>query len=375
MHPSTSSPQGSFADSKPHYPLLDGLRGVAAIVVVWYHIFESFATSHLDQGVNHGYLAVDFFFLLSGFVLGYAYDGRWGKMNTWSFIRRRLIRLHPMVIFGAIFGGALFYTQGCEAWDVSKISIGMLLVGILLNALMIPAPTRMDVRGLGEIYPLNGPTWSLFFEYIGNLLYAIILRRLPLWGLHLIVLVSGLGLIGVAVYGTQGDLCLGWAFTPENALGGSLRLLFSMTMGLLLSRTLHTRTVRGSFALGAGLFVLLAVLPRLGGEEAFWLNGLYDSLCVLVLFPLLLVINVRSEGISPRMRQLCTTLGDLSYPLYMVHYPLLYCYYAWVKNHHLTFQQSLPGALGLLFGSILIAYLALRLYDGPVRRALAKRYL
>ena len=68
MHPSTSSPQGSFADSKPHYPLLDGLRGVAAIVVVWYHIFESFATSHLDQVVNHGYLAVDFFFLLSGFV-------------------------------------------------------------------------------------------------------------------------------------------------------------------------------------------------------------------------------------------------------------------------------------------------------------------
>ena len=277
MHPSSSSPQGSFADSKPHYPLLDGLRGVAAIVVVWYHIFESFATSHLDQGINHGYLAVDFFFLLSGFVLGYAYDGRWGKMNTWSFIRRRLIRLHPMVIFGAIFGGALFYTQGCEAWDVSKISIGMLLVGILLNALMIPAPTRMDVRGLGEIYPLNGPTWSLFFEYIGNLLYAIILRRLPLWGLRLIVLISGLGLIGVAVYGTQGDLCLGWAFTPENALGGSLRLLFS--------RTLHTRTVRGSFALGAGLFVLLAVLPRLGGEEAFWLNGLYDSLCVLILFP------------------------------------------------------------------------------------------
>lgn len=264
---------GSFADSKPHYPLLDGLRGVAAIVVVWYHIFESFATSHLDQGVNHGYLAVDFFFLLSGFVLGYAYDGRWGKMSTWSFIRRRLIRLHPMVIFGAIFGGALFYTQGCEAWDVSKISIGMLLVGILLNALMIPAPTRMDVRGLGEIYPLNGPTWSLFFEYIGNLLYAIILRRLPLWGLRLIVLISGLGLIGVAVYGTQGDLCLGWAFTPENALGGSLRLLFSMTMGLLLSRTLHTCTVRGSFALGAGLFVLLAVLPRLGEKMPFGSTG------------------------------------------------------------------------------------------------------
>ena len=69
----------AFADTKPHYDILDGLRGIAALTVVWFHIFEAFATSHLDQRINHGYLAVDFFFILSGFVIGYAYDDRWKK--------------------------------------------------------------------------------------------------------------------------------------------------------------------------------------------------------------------------------------------------------------------------------------------------------
>ena len=88
----------AFLDTKPHYELLDGLRGVAALMVIWYHIFEGFATSPMDQRFNHGYLAVDFFFILSGFVIGYAYDDRWKTMKTKDFFKRRLIRLHPMVV-------------------------------------------------------------------------------------------------------------------------------------------------------------------------------------------------------------------------------------------------------------------------------------
>lgn len=95
----------AFADSKPHYVLLDGLRGVAALLVIWYHVFEGFATSPIDQKFNHGYLAVDFFFILSGFVIGYAYDDRWKTtMTQKEFFKRRLIRLHPMVVMGAVFG-------------------------------------------------------------------------------------------------------------------------------------------------------------------------------------------------------------------------------------------------------------------------------
>src|SRR5580693_10064467 len=104
--------------SKPRYEILDGLRGVAAVVVVAFHIFEAHAKSPLNQIINHGYLAVDFFFVLSGFVVAYAYDDRWGKMTQWDFYKRRLIRLQPMVIMGTIIGAALFYFQGSSVFPL-----------------------------------------------------------------------------------------------------------------------------------------------------------------------------------------------------------------------------------------------------------------
>ena len=95
-------------DSRPHYDILDGLRGVAALIVIVYHVFELLP----GTPVPHGYLAVDFFFILSGFVIGYAYDGRWDKMTTGGFFKRRLIRLHPMVVMGAVIGAITFLLQG-----------------------------------------------------------------------------------------------------------------------------------------------------------------------------------------------------------------------------------------------------------------------
>ena len=119
--------QNSYLASKPHYEILDGLRGVASVMVVAFHLLEAHSGgSHLEQLINHGYLAVDFFFMLSGFVIGYAYDDRWGKMKTKDFIKRRVIRLHPMVVMGAIIGAVMFYWQGCPVWDVSKVTIGAL---------------------------------------------------------------------------------------------------------------------------------------------------------------------------------------------------------------------------------------------------------
>lgn len=82
--------------TKPHYPILDGLRGVAALIVVGFHLAEPLASGHLDNVVNHGYLAVDFFFLLSGYVMGYAYDDRWDRFTIGGFLRRRFERLHPL---------------------------------------------------------------------------------------------------------------------------------------------------------------------------------------------------------------------------------------------------------------------------------------
>ena len=365
----------AFSDTKPHYNLLDGLRGVAALTVVCFHLFEAYATSHLDQRINHGYLAVDFFFILSGFVVGYAYDDRWTKMTVREFLTRRLVRLQPMVVIGALIGAGMFYTQGCPVWDVSAVPVAMLLVATLMNAFMIPATPGAEIRGVGEMYPLNGPAWSLFFEYIGNVLYALFIRRLSTRALAVLVAAAGCGLAAFSVWGPLGDICVGFSLTGENIVGGSLRLLFAFPAGLLLSRVFRPVRVRGAFWIGSLAVVALASVPRIGGSEHLWMNGVYDALCAVVLFPLIVWIGASGKTTDRVTSRICKFLGDISYPLYMVHYPFIYLYYAWVKNENLTFGQSLPGAAALVAGSVALAWLCLRFYDEPVRRFLSKRLL
>ncbi len=365
----------AFADTKPHYDILDGLRGIAAVTVVWFHIFEAFATNHLDQRINHGYLAVDFFFILSGFVIGYAYNDRWGRMSVWEFFKRRLVRLHPMVVLGALIGAAIFYTQGCEVWDVAKVPVAMLALSTLLNALLVPASTGFEIRGVGEMYPLNGPSWSLLFEYVGNVLYALFIRRLSTRALGVLVAAAAVGLALFSIFGPYGDICVGFSMTGDNLLGGSLRLLFAFSAGLLLSLVFRPVKVKGAFWICASVLVVLLSVPRLGGGENLWMNGLYDAVCAIAVFPALVFLGASGKTTDRFSTRVCKFLGDISYPLYMVHYPFIYLYYAWVKNGQLTFAQSFWGALALVAGCMVLAYGCLRLYDEPVRKYLAARLL
>lgn len=365
----------THSNNKPHYNVLDGLRGVAAITVVCFHIFEAFASSHLDQRINHGYLAVDFFFILSGFVIGYAYDDRWSKMSTKDFIKRRIIRLHPMVVMGAVIGAIMFYFQGCSVWDVSSVTVMALLGATLLNALLIPAMPGHEVRGLGEMFPLNGPSWSLFFEYIGNILYALIIRKFSTKILALLVFISGCGLATFAIAGPYGDICAGFSLTEIEFTAGFLRVLFSFSAGLLLSRIFKPATIKGAFWICSIAIVTLLAIPRIGGAEHLWMNGLYDTLCCVVIFPILVYLGASGKSTDKYTTRLCKFLGDISYPLYTVHYPFIYLYYAWVKNNKLTFEQSLPGAAAVVIGSIVLAYICLKLYDVPVRNYLTKRFV
>lgn len=371
----TQISMAAFADTKPHYDILDGLRGVAAITVVCFHIFEAFATSHLDQRINHGYLAVDFFFILSGFVVGYAYDDRWGKMKTKDFIKRRIIRLHPMVVMGAVIGAVMFYTQGCSVWDVSVVPIMALLIATFLNMLLIPATPGTEIRGVGEMFPLNGPSWSLFFEYIGNILYALFIRKLSTKALAVLVFVVGCGLAAFAILGPLGDICVGYSLTGTEFTGGSLRLLFSFSAGLLLSRIFKPANVKGVFWICSLSVVALLAVPRIGGAEHLWMNGVYDTMCAVVFFPLLVYLGASGKSTDKYTTRICKFFGDISYPLYMVHYPFIYLYYAWVKNNNLTFQESLPGAAAVVIGSIILAFISLKFYDIPVRKYLTNRFL
>ena len=132
------------------------------------------------------------------------------------------------------------------------------------------------------------------------------------------------------------------------------------------------KKINGAFWIGGLAIVVLSAIPRIGGTEHYWMNGLYDTLCFAVAFPLIVYIGASGEIKGKFANKLCKFLGDISYPLYMVHYPFIYLYYAWVKNENLTFVQSLPGAAALFIGSIILAYLSLKLYDEPVRRFLTK---
>lgn len=364
---------GAFADTKPHYHLLDGLRGVAALVVICFHIGEDFATNNLTHYFSHGYLAVDFFFMLSGFVIGYAYDDRRNSMSVGTFIKRRVIRLHPMVIVGALFGAVMFYGQGSEYLNVKSVPLALLAFATLLNMLLVPAWSGVEVRGFGEIFPLNGPAWSLFFEYIANLLYVLFIRKLSTHRLALLVFAMAGALLGYALTNESGTLGAGWTFANGGFWGGMLRVMFAFPAGLLLSRVSCKCNIRGAFWWCAMAIAAVAMAPHIGGEGQLWANGLYEALCVLVVFPLMVWLGASGQTTDALSTRICNFLGNISYPLYLTHFPLLYTCFAYAKRNNLPFCETLPQILALIFACIALAWLCLKYYDVPVRRWLQRR--
>ena len=372
-----AAPASITAPAKNHYAILDGLRGVAAVIVVIFHLLEAHNGGDIhNQIINHGYLAVDFFFLLSGFVVAYAYDDRWGGMGQWEFYKRRLVRLQPMVVLGSLTGAALFWFQIDPFYPLAAgTSAGQVLLLMVLGFALVPVTRSMDVRGWGENYPLNGPAWSLFFEYVANILYAVWLRRLSNIALGVFVALAVVPLVHVAVFGERGDLIGGWTLDWEGTYIGLARVLFPFFAGVLLMRLGWRIQVKHAFAVCSLLLIVALSMPRFGGKEALWLNGLYEVFCVAVVFPLIVAIGageMRAGGTSLRIARV---FGDLSYPLYITHYPLVYIYMAWVVTQKVPVAQAAPVAIGVLAATLAVAWASLKFYDLPVRRRLTARLL
>jgi peptidoglycan/LPS O-acetylase OafA/YrhL len=372
----------AFADSKPHYALLDGLRGVAALLVVWYHIFEgyAFAGGTMITTVNHGYLAVDFFFMLSGFVVSYAYDDRLGKSLTLkNFFKRRLIRLHPMVVMGAIVGLIAYCIQGCVQWDGTQVSVTNILISLLLGMLLIPVfpGAAHDVRGNGEMFPLNGPGWSLFFEYIGNILYALFIRRfsnkvLIFWTIFTGV---GLGMFSIFDVAGYGSIGIGWSMDAVNFFGGLFRMIFPFSMGMLLARNFRPLKIKGAFWICSLILAVLFHVPYIEGTS-FHFNGLFEFITIAGIFPVVLLLGASGTTTDKITAKISKFLGEISFPLYMVHYPVMYLFYAWLIDKKLyTLGETWQVALLVIAGSVMLAYLCLKLYDEPVRKWLGKKFI
>jgi len=375
---STNTPISAFIDSKKHYDILDGLRGVAAVMVVIFHIFETFSGgNHLTQIMNHGYLAVDFFFLLSGFVIGYAYDDRWGKMTVKGFFKRRLIRLHPMIFAGMIIGAIGFYFSASTIVfpGISQVPVWKMLLIMIIGFTLIPVPLSMDIRGWGEMHPLDGPAWSLFFEYIGNILYALFVRKFSKTMLSILVFLAGCALIHLAVTSSNGDVIGGWSLDPAQLCIGFTRLMYPFFAGLLLSRIAKPGKIKRAFLWCSLLIILFLSIPRVGGASHLWMNGLYDSLVIIFVFPIIVFMGASGEVKGKFASNICKFFGDISYPLYITHYPIIYIFTAWVVDNKVSLKDSLPASLLVLVSTISIAYLCMKFYDMPFRKWLSKRFI
>ena len=151
-----------------------------------------------------------------------------------------------------------------------------------INALLLPATPGTEIRGLGEMYPLNGPGWSLFFEYIGNILYALFIHKFSTRVLAVLVFLAGCGLALFAIGGPYGDICAGFSLTGTEFTAGSLRLLFSFSAGLLLFRIFKPVKIKGAFWICSLSIIALLSVPRLGVAEYLWMNGVYDTVCFAV---------------------------------------------------------------------------------------------
>ena len=378
----------TYLASKPRYEILDGLRGVASVIVVLFHAFETYSGGAAYQIINHGYLAVDFFFVLSGFVVGYAYDDRWDKMTVWGFFKRRLVRLHPMVVMGTVIGLCLFYFGQNDGFPLIGVSEWWkVLLVFVMGCLMIPCWPGMDIRGWEETNPLNGPNWSLTWEYVANILYALVFRRLPNILLMLLVAAAGFCTLDLClnmnVFGllTDGRSSLaytpigGWSLTPEQIYIGLARLFYPFLCGLLMSRIGKFIKVRGGFWWCSLLLSIALAIPCVGDPDNI-LNGFYNAFCILIIFPVIVSIGAGSEIRGGKSFRICSFLGELSYPLYITHYPLMYVQMNWAWSHPEApvFAHVMVSA-GTIALSLFIAWAALRLYDIPVRTWLKEHWL
>lgn len=348
----------SLLKTKQHFTILDGLRGVAALAIVAFHFME--VVFEFSKNIlGHGFLAVDFFFCLSGFVIAYAYDDRLGKMGIMEFFKSRVIRLHPLVIFGSVLGllSFLFDPFGGTA---AQYSIGKITLLFLTSALLIPFPTMED-RYFNN-FGLNAPAWSLFWEYVANIFYAFVLYKLSKKYLMVLACIAAILLISVSYYSKS--LLGGWA--GENFWEGGARIFYSFLAGMLIYRCNWIIKNKLGFI---GLSILLLLAFFMPYSEYNWLT---EALVVLIYFPLLVALGAGTTT-TQGLYKLCAFSGKISYPLYMTHYMAIWVF----ANYYNTYKpEGLKLTLVIISGMVALvslAYLTMILYDIPVRKYLAKK--
>ena len=345
--------------TKPHFVVLDGLRGVAAVGVVIFHFMEMVIWNYSKLWIGHGFLAVDFFFCLSGFVMGYAYDDRIGKMGLGQFLKVRLIRLHPLVVLGAVLGLIAFYANPFGV--TPGYGPGKVVLMFVASLLLIPFGAMKERSQ--NLFSLNAPAWSLFWEYVANVVFGIGLYRIKR-GLLVVLTVAAAVLLCWTGH-HAGNLSGGWS--SRNFWDGGARVAFSFMAGLLVYRMgWRLRTPLGFGALS----ILLALALSMPYATGAWVR---EAAVIVIYFPLLVALGA-GAAVSARAERLCRFSGDLSYPLYMTHYSVIWIWGDYAAKHGLASRgmgiQVLCGTITM----VAFAWLVMVVYDKPVRAYLRAKW-
>ncbi len=350
----------SRAPDRRMFYTIDGLRGVAALLVVCRHIVPL----HGGQlNFQSSYLAVELFFLFSGFVIAHAYDRRFeAGLGFWEFAKVRWIRLYPLYFLGfliAVLTVPLAWALGLRTWP-------------LLPAVIIPnlflLPIWIKFAG-GLLYPFNNPSWTLFFELVANFAYALVVKRLSNRVLAAIVLVSAIGIVQTAFYFHSLDV----GYNRSHFAGGFGRVFFSFFAGVAVYRFQRARPcpIRISpwLLLPAACFLLIAKLPH-GLVPHSLDRPIYDCLCAVIVFPIFAYLATSVEP-GPRGAKLFALGGAASYALYLIHAPLggvlNQFLVLWGQHHHKIKGNAAIGIAFIACASV-IAWLAEKYYDRPVRK-------
>ena len=297
---------GNWVSTLKHtYQTLDAMRGIAAIAVVLYHFGPLLQPFQLAP---RGYLAVDFFFVLSGFIVAHAYEARLERgLPLIDFFLIRLIRFYPLYIVGLLLAIVKALAQ-ISIGDAQAMDVGRLCATVLLALSFMPSP----LGRLGELFPLNVAAWSLFLELAANAAYAVARPWLSTICISAILIVSGSMLAWEALHSTA---IVGGAFWSDLWVG-VFRVSFSFFAGLLLYRkrilTLSLLPNVNSWLLLLFLFALLvAHIPDT-------LSPWYDLIFIFALSPMLVMLGAKAENHN----SVFSYLGIISYPIYVMHQPI-----------------------------------------------------
>jgi len=343
--------------AKQHFVVLDGLRGVAAACVAVYHGTFIFGAKPLFA---EAYLAVDFFYLLSGVVIARAYEDRLRAGRTRDYLVSRAIRLYPMIMIGAALGAAFYATSPQARAFVSEWTVAGLYA---LAMLSLPVLTENIFPPSHGITPLNIPSWSLFFELFVNAIYGVIAKHLHTRRLGVLVLVS-LIFECVGIYHYRGA---NFGFHIAEFWWGFPRVMFPFFAGVLLHRLMTAERLHGWFLPPSVLALLLILTFAISTPSHPTLNAAADLADIALIYPAIIALAMRAR-VHRLEGSIMLWLGALSYPLYIVHHPL----FLWMAR--LLRASGMQGAapayvwiFATIIGSGALAVGIYYAYDIPVR--------